>query len=232
MDIFSIFKKRKTELQELNPVAILRLTQEYIPDVHKDSKYFKDSKEFLRNNELGLALDSLVKMADESEHYFSETFWLDLANCADKMHMTTQAEYCRQQIVKNEREIGFKIANGSTVVKTDNNHFEHHTAEIVKDKWQNERRHKDKLDNLVKENGFHIKYHGRAGIIYYIDNGKVLEIGFELSGVKQYDLLLYFDTLNGWTIPRNELFAFKEQSIIKEKLLEWLKAKRIKPDLE
>ena len=69
-------------------------------------------------------------------------------------------------------------------------------------------------------------------LIYYIDNGKVLEIDFEMSGVPQYDLLLYFDTLKGWTIPKNEPFAFRQQSEIQERLLAWLKSKRIKSDLE
>ena len=65
-------------------------------------------------------------------------------------------------------------------------------------------------------------------MIYYIDNGKVLEIDSEMSGVPQYDLLLNFDNLKGWTIPKNEPFAFIEQTAIKEKLLEWLNSKRIK----
>ena len=68
-------------------------------------------------------------------------------------------------------------------------------------------------------------------MIYYIDNGKVLEIDFEMSGVPQYDLLPYFDNLKGWTIPKNEPFAFNEQTAIKEKLIKWLKSKRIKTDL-
>ncbi|MEJ7684444.1 MAG: hypothetical protein WKG06_42680 [Segetibacter sp.] len=181
---------------------------------------------------MGLALETLIEMADESGHYFSEDFWLNLATCADKMQQTQQAEYCRQQILKNEKEIGRKTPNGWTTVKIDETHFQNHIAEIVKDKWQNERRQKDKLDDLLKKDGFHIKYHGRAGMIYYIDNGKALEINFEMSAVRQYDLLLYFDTLKGWTIPNNEKFAFKEQSAIREKLLAWLKSKRIKSDLE
>jgi hypothetical protein len=53
-----------------------------------------------------------------------------------------------------------------------------------------------------------------------------------MSAVRQYDLLLFFDQLNGWTIPANESFAFKEKSMIREKLLEWLKSKRIKSDLD
>ena len=231
MNIFTIFKKRKTGPSELKPAAMLRLTQEYVPEFYKGSEKFKASKDFLKNNELGLALDTLIEMADESGHYFSEDFWFDLATCADKMQMTQQAEYCRQQIIKNKKEIGNKTPNGWSTIKIDDTHFQHHIAEIVKDKWASERHQKDKLNELIKVNGFHIKYHGRTGMIYYIDNGKVLEIDFEMSGVPQYDLHLNFDNLKGWTIPKNEPFAFIEQTAIKEKLLEWLNCKRIKTDL-
>ena len=232
MNIFSIFKKRKTEPSELTPAAILRLTQEYVPEFYKDTEKFKESKDFLKHNEWGLSLDTLIEMADESGHYFSEDFWLSLATCAEKMQMTQQAEYCRQQVIKNEGEISRKTPKGWTTVKIDDSTFQNHIAEIVKDKWISERRQKDNFDKLIKIDGFHIKYHGRAGLIYYIENGRVLEIDFEMSGVPQYDLLLYFDTLKGWTIPKNEPFAFKQQSEIKERLLDWLKSKRIKSDLE
>ena len=177
-------------------------------------------------------LKAFIEMADESGHYFSEDFWFNLAICADKMQMTEQANFCRQQIIKNEAEIGSKTPKGWTTIKLDNDNFEHHIAKIVENKWLNEIHTKDKLDELVKTNGFHIKNHGRCGIIYYIDNGKVLEIGFEISGVRQYDLLLDFDTLNCWTIPNNTKFAFKEKSTIREALLQWLKTKRLKTDLE
>jgi len=231
MNIFSIFKKRKTEPQEMTPAAILRLTQEYVPDFYKDTEKFKESKDFLKHNEWGLSLYTLIEMADQSGHYFSEDFWFSLATCADKMQMTQQAEYCRQQVIKNEREIGCKTPKGWTTVKIDDTTFQNHIAEIVKDKWISERRQKDNFDKVITTDGFHIKYHGRGGMIYYVDNGKVLEIDFEMSGIPQYDLLPYFDNLKGWAIPKNEPFAFKEQSAIKEKLLEWLKNKKIKADL-
>lgn len=231
MNIFSIFKKRKTEPSELKPAAILRVTHEYVPEFYKDTEKFKESKDFLKHNEWGLSLDTLIEMADESGHYFSEDFWLNLATCADKMQMTQQADFCREQIIKNGREIGHKTPKGWTTVKIDNTTFQNHIAEIVKDKWVSERRQKDNFNKLIETDGFHIKYHGRGGMIYYVDNGKVLEIDFEMSGVPQYDLFPYFDNLKGWTIPKNEPFAFKEQSTIKEEFLEWLKSKKIKTDL-
>ena len=146
MNIFSIFKKRKTEPRELTPVAILRLTQEYVPEFYKNSGHFKESKDFLKQNEWGLALDMLIEMADESGHYFSEDFWLNLAICADKMQMTQQAEYCRQQITRNEKEIGYKTPKGWTTIKIDDAQFEHHVAEIVKDKRANDRNQKSGKD--------------------------------------------------------------------------------------
>jgi len=46
MNIFTIFKKRQTGPSELKPAAMLRLTQEYVPEFYKDSEKFKDSKDF------------------------------------------------------------------------------------------------------------------------------------------------------------------------------------------
>jgi hypothetical protein len=232
MTIFSIFKKRKTEPPDMTPAAILRLTQEYVPEFYRDSKHYKDSKEFLENNEWGLALESLIEMANESGHYFSETFWLDLAICADKMQMNKEAEYCRQQVVKNERELRTKTPNGWTTIKLDDTHYEHKIAAAVEDKWTSERHKKDNLDKLLKQDGFYLKSHGRAGTIYYIDNGRVLEIGFEMSGVPQYELLLFFDNIETWSIPKNELLSVSQKTRIHEQLLDWLKSKRIKTDLE
>lgn len=196
----------------MTPGAILRLTQEYVPEFYRDSKHFQDSKEFLEHNEWGLALENLIEMADESGHYFSETFWLDLAVCADKMQMSKEAHYCRQQVVRNEKELPTKTPNGWTTIKLDHNHFEHKIAEVVEDKWTSERHEKDKLDKILKLNGFHLKSHGRAGTIYYIDDGRVLEIGFEMSGVPQYDLLLYFDNIETWSIPKGERFNVNQKS--------------------
>ncbi|AEW00139.1 hypothetical protein Niako_3845 [Niastella koreensis GR20-10] len=216
----------------MTPAAILRLTQLYVPEFYQDSKHFKDSKEFLEHNEWGLALESLVEMATDSGHYFSEAFWLELATCAEKMQMAEQADYCRQQVIRNEKEVGSKTPNGWTTIKLDDTHYEHKIAEVVEDKWTNERHKKDNLDKLLKQDGFYLKSYGRAGTIYYIDNGRVLEISFEMSGVPQYDLLLFFDNIETWSIPKGEPLNMNDKTKIREQLLEWLKAKPIKTDLE
>ena len=51
MNFFSIFKKRKAEPPNMAPAAILRLTQEYVPEFYRESKHFKDSKAFLEQHE-------------------------------------------------------------------------------------------------------------------------------------------------------------------------------------
>ena len=216
----------------MTPAAILRLTQEYVPEFYRNSKHYKDSKDFVENNERGLALESLIEMADESGHYFSETFWLDLATCADKMQMTKEADYCRQQVVKNERELQTKTPDGWTTIKLDDTHYEHKIAEVVKDKWTSERHKNDNLDELLTQDGFYLKSHGSAGTIYYIDNGGVLEIFFEMSGVPQYDLLLFFDNIDTLSIPKNEPLNVGQKTKIREQLLDWLKSKGISTDLQ
>ena len=82
----------------MKPATILRSSLKHVPEFYKTSKHFKDSVEFLEHNEWGLALESLIDMADESGHYFSETFWLNLATCADKMQMTEEKQNCRKEL--------------------------------------------------------------------------------------------------------------------------------------
>jgi hypothetical protein len=90
---------------------------------------------------------------------------------------------------------------------------------------------KDKLEQILEQNDFHLKSQGRAGTIYYIDDGSVLEIGFEMSGVPQYDLLLFFDTIETWNIPKGKPLNANQKKQIRDQLLQWLKTKGITADL-
>ena len=175
MNIWSIFKKHKKGFQQLKPFAMLLLIQEYIPEFYKENKGFKESEEYLRYNEWGLALESLIELADDSGHYFSNYFWNNLTICANKMEMFAEAEYCRQQLIKNETTLGSKLPNGSTAVKIDDNTYQHYTAKIVINKLADNRREKDKLDELINNDGFHIKWHGRGGLFIMLTTEKFLK---------------------------------------------------------
>jgi hypothetical protein len=81
------------------------------------------------------------------------------------------------------------------------------------------------------KNGFHIISKGREGTIYYVENRKVLEIYLEVSGVPQFDILVYFDSVENWKLPTVQKITLKEKSEVKEKLINWLKAKKIRAEL-
>jgi hypothetical protein len=132
MGFFSFFKKRKIETGTadriaLTPVGILQSLQDYIPALYKSRRPYIDYLEFLKHHEFGLALDSLIQLADESGHYFSEHFWLNLAACADKMRMSAEAEHCRQQVRRNKKD-KVLVAKGHTVERTDGNELVQHVS--------------------------------------------------------------------------------------------------------
>lgn len=99
------------------------------------------------------------------------------------------------------------------------------------DKWKTDRWRKDKVEKLLNTEGFCIKDHGCSGMIYFVENGKFCEIDFEISGVSQYDILVFFDGLSEWVFPSKKEMTNVEKEVIKEKLVIWLKIKKIKPDL-
>jgi hypothetical protein len=86
-----------------------------------------------------------------------------------------------------------------------------------KDKWETERWRKDKVEKLLKTQGFHIKDHGRSGMIYFVENDKFCEIYYEISGVSQYDILIFFDSLSEWAFPQKKEMMDYEKEAIKEK---------------
>ena len=69
----------------------LRRLVDYMPDFYKTNRQFIDSVEFLEHREWELALDCIIELADETEHYFAEDFWLGLADSAEKMNLKDKA---------------------------------------------------------------------------------------------------------------------------------------------
>ncbi len=111
------FLKTKTS-SSLTPEQIIRNLVDDMPDFYTTHKQFKDCVEFLQYREWGLALESLIEMATESQHFFSNNFWLGLADAADKMKMNEEANYCREQTKVIRSKILDEI-NG-TILLSDN----------------------------------------------------------------------------------------------------------------
>jgi hypothetical protein len=122
-----------------------------------------------------------------------------------------------------------KLPDGWSETKISEDTYVTHIPQEQQDKWENERRKKDNIDKLSDKDGFHDKPNGRAGTIYYVENGKVCELHYEISGVKEFDILINFDQLTEWIFPTKESISDKEA--IKEKLVVWLNIKKIRAEL-
>jgi hypothetical protein len=203
---------------DFSPEQTMRRLIEYMPEFYKTQRQYINCIDFLEHREWELALDSLIELADETGHYFSEDYWLGLADSAEKMKLSKESSYCRQQIKRNENDIKTKIPFGWTTIKIDSNHFQSHISEKLKDEWATKRRDNGHVLSLIDKDGIHLKSHGRTGFIYVVDNGKIAEIEFEL-GVN--GLILYFSNMTNWELPTRLLMTTEEKLNIRNKISNW-----------
>lgn len=216
MKLFNFIKRQQKT--DLTPEQTIRRLVDYMPDFYKTHRQFINCAECLDHREWELAFDSLIELADETEHYFSEDFWLGLADSADKMGLTEKSNYCREQIKRNEKDIKSKTPFGWTTIKFDDTHFQHHISEKLKEEWAIERREKNKVQDLVTKDGVHLKSHGRSGYLYIVDNRKIAEVDFELG---MNGLILYFSRLTNWSLPTKQTLAVEEKQKIKNDINDW-----------
>ncbi|MCW3789773.1 hypothetical protein [Plebeiibacterium sediminum] len=120
---------------------------------------------------------------------------------------------------------------GMNEIKVSEDTFVTEISKEQKDNSDIERREKDKVGQLSKLDGFHDKPNGRQGTIYYVDHGKTCELYYEISGVKEFDILIWFDQLNEWILPKNEAINQIDKQRIKEKLINWLDLTKIRAEL-
>lgn len=203
---------------DFSPEQTLRRLIEYMPEFYKTQRQYINCVDFIEHREWELALDSLIELAEETGHYFSEDYWIGLAVSAEKMKLSKKSNYCRQQIKRNENDINSKIPFGWTTIKIDSNHFQSHISEKIMDEWATKRRDKDQVLNHIDKDGVYIKSHGRTGFIYVVDNGKIAEIEYELG---MNGLILYFNSLTNWSLPKKQTLTIDEKQKIKIDINSW-----------
>ena len=108
--------------------------------------------------------------------------------------------------------------------------MEFHVSEEDKNRWQKDRWTKDNISKLLQKDGFTLKLHGRSGFIYFVERNTFVELYVEISGVAEYDLLIYFEK-EIERYPNRILLEQEEKSRLKTELIKWLKEKKIKSDL-
>lgn len=123
------------------------------------------------------------------------------------------------------------IPGGITKTKISDNLYKTHISEDQKRIWDNERWKRDDVSRLLAKDGFHIMNHGRSGSIYYIEEGKMCEVYFEISGVPNYDITISFDQLQNWSLPQVSSLDPDKKKLIKTELISWLKKESIRNDL-
>lgn len=123
------------------------------------------------------------------------------------------------------------LPKGWTEKKISEDSFLFEIPEEQIESWKLKRWKKDKVEELINKDGFHMKTEGRSGTIYFVEEKKLCEIYYEISGVKEFDILIFFDQLTEWQLPNKKVMVKKEMEKIQEKLILWLKEKRIKSDL-
>ncbi len=144
MKIFDFLKGQPKHFN--TPEQALRHLVDYMPDFYLSHRHFINCVEFLSHHEWELALESLIELADETEHYFSEVFWNSLAETADNIKLPEKASYCKKQIARNLRDIKSKTPFGWTTIKIDESHFKHHISEKLQEERATKRRKEDKVE--------------------------------------------------------------------------------------
>jgi hypothetical protein len=94
---------------------------------------------------------------------------------------------------------------------------------------QEKRRQKDFLH--LKE-GYTFKPDGRSGFVYYREGAQILEIYWEMSGVRQYDVLISLSEIQKWTRPEGASISPEKKQQIITGLKDFLAAKKIRPDFD
>ncbi len=124
-----------------------------------------------------------------------------------------------------------KLPEGWTETKISENLYVTHIPQKQIDEWKVQRWKKDKVTEILKKDGFIIKPDGRSGTIYYVEKERLCEIEFEISGVSQFDILIYFDSLNKWSRPNNTVMLIPEKNDIRKELIIWLEKEKIRAEL-
>ena len=227
MKLFNFLKKKNQE--PVSPEKILQRLLEYMPDEYSQQRQFINCKEYLAQNELGLALDSLIEMTSETEHYFSEEFWNELKKAGKEMKMDNAVNYSNKQIERNAAELHSILPFGWTTIKVDEHHFQSFISSKLKNEWADERRRKDKVDDLLAKNGVHQKSHGRTGYIYFVKNGRLAELEYELG---TEGLIVWMESVHGWSIPFQKDFDKDEKEELISSIKEWSVKAKISVEFE
>ncbi|MFC4817411.1 hypothetical protein [Flavobacterium sp. GCM10023249] len=124
-----------------------------------------------------------------------------------------------------------KLPEGWSETKISENQYLTYIPQEQLDDWKIKLWKKDNVTKILKKDGFIIKPDGRSGTIYHVKKERLCEIYFEISGTREFDILIYFDSLKEWSSPNKTEMSISEKKDIREELIVWLKKEKIKFEL-
>lgn len=126
----------------------------------------------------------------------------------------------------------WKLPEGWTETKVCDDVYALHMPEGQIEKWKAERHEKDNVDELITKNGFHNCYHGRGGYIYYVEDGHLCEIFYELSDGLPFNIALSSLDLRRWARPEGKSIPQDKQLEILRKLRSWLREQKLRTGID
>ena len=220
MGIFNFFKRKekpnKIEIPNGNSAEIILWVLDYLPEHYSNERQVISCKDYLKNNEFGLALESLLELPNDTNHYFSDLMWDALSQASLKMNMQPQVKLCQAQKDRNKRDLKLPLIFGWTADVVADDLTNNYIAKKIKDEWDRKQKEKDGFDELIKKNGLHHRGSGRSGTLYIVLDGKVVEVYYEFT--YEIEDLTDFDK---WTYPTSEKMTESELNYVKAQVIKW-----------
>lgn len=220
MGIFNFFKRKdkpnKIEIPNGNSAEIILWVLDYLPEHYSNERQVTSCKDYLKKNKFGLALESLIELPNDTNHYFSDLMWDALSQAALKMNMQPQVKLCQAQKDRNKRDLRLPLIFGWTADVVADDLTNNYIAEKIKDEWDRKQKEKDGFDELIKKNGLHHRGSGRSCTLYIVLDGKVVEVYYEFT--YEIEDLTDFDK---WTYPTSEKMTDSELNYVKAQVIKW-----------
>ena len=84
------------------------------------------------------------------------------------------------------------------------------------------------ISKLIEKDGFHLKYSGRAGTIYYVVNGQAFEIDVEMCPGPEADYFIWTRNGKKWGYPEYKEMSEDEYNLMKSEFQKWIMKRKLK----
>lgn len=176
---------------------------------------FENCTQRMTEDKIAESVVELITVTEEANQFFSHEFWLVLGEIADDLKMNVQSRFCKLQAKKMKK---YNIPFGWTLESISSGRSIVYIPQLQIEKWLNERRSGDNILEILQDNGLHLKMHGRSGTLYYVNQGRIIEIDCEYDA---YGLAVFVNDISHWSFPEFVSLMPAERTKFIEEINEW-----------